>query len=341
MGAGGPSLRRGGLGEGGGLRCSARRNDRGAGARRGSGTRMSPTPPIWELHAAFFTRALPRIRWMLRPMTHTFFYRRSIELRAGVADYIVYAVQPAEGARPDPVPVIAAYPAGWVPTDLPGQCLFDRDAPARTYETCVPLSQFRHYERITQEDAIALHPALFRAALTPNEVAAIKSWLNLGSWFVREYKASGELPFGWSAVAFEQFLCDLDSALAKAPSYSGIAYRGMAASPLIDTYVRELRELVASREDYVAPRHLSASLSDEIGHGHCYLDQDDDPKAISVLLVCRVFKGRLLPGFVHKARDEQEVVLTAGSRFRRLGARRLESPREGHELWKIDFEQVA
>jgi hypothetical protein len=90
-----------------------------------------------------------------------YFFRRSIELRAGVAEYIVYVVRPVDdGSRPDPVPVIAAFPAGWVPTDFPGQCLFDRDAPARVYETFVPRSQFRHYSRIAEAEAVALFPML-------------------------------------------------------------------------------------------------------------------------------------------------------------------------------------
>jgi hypothetical protein len=75
-------------------------------------------------------------------------------------EYIVYAVQPVEGKRLDPVPVLAAFPAEWVPTDFPGQCLFERDAPTRVYETSVPRAQFRHYASISRNEAVALYPAL-------------------------------------------------------------------------------------------------------------------------------------------------------------------------------------
>jgi hypothetical protein len=69
-----------------------------------------------------------------------------------------------DDARPDPVPMLAACPAEWVPADFPGQCLFDRDVPARFYEAFVPPSQFRHYTRITRDDTIALYPSLAQLA---------------------------------------------------------------------------------------------------------------------------------------------------------------------------------
>ena len=38
---------------------------------------------------------------------------------------VVYAVIPTKGEKPDPVPVIADYPANWRPTENPGQCRFE------------------------------------------------------------------------------------------------------------------------------------------------------------------------------------------------------------------------
>jgi hypothetical protein len=180
-----------------------------------------------------------------------------------------------------------------------------------------------------------------RSALTASEVEAIEWWLNLGSRLLREFRATHELPLGWTAIQFEEIAGNLDSALAKAPVYTGMVYRGMAASPLCQRHVRELREFVAARTEWLVPRHLSASLSEEIGRGHCHIDQNDEPKEISVLLVCRATTARLLSGFVHKAKDEQEVVLMAGSRFKHLVSRQLESPRLDQEMWQIDLEQVA
>ncbi|HKH93449.1 MAG TPA: hypothetical protein VKA54_16720 [Gemmatimonadaceae bacterium] len=77
----------------------------------------------------------------------TFFYRRSITDRGGNVVYVVYAVIPIPGEKPDPVPVIAGFPAGWVPTENPGQCLAKLGSEAAIFETFVPRSQFRHHER--------------------------------------------------------------------------------------------------------------------------------------------------------------------------------------------------
>jgi hypothetical protein len=92
----------------------------------------------------------------------TYFRRRSIELRAGAKLSVVYAVTPIAGERPDPVPVVSGCPAGWRPTENPGQCLPQRDAPARYFQTAVPRSQFRHFQRLVAADALALYPNLLR-----------------------------------------------------------------------------------------------------------------------------------------------------------------------------------
>ena len=95
------------------------------------------------------------------------YFRRSLELRAGVAQYVVYAVQSSEGERRDPVPVIAGLPENWIPQPQPGMCLFALGTPARIYETSVPRSQFRHYARISEADAIAMYPALLAQLVAP------------------------------------------------------------------------------------------------------------------------------------------------------------------------------
>jgi hypothetical protein len=42
----------------------------------------------------------------------------------------------------------------WRPTEKPGQTLFLMGAPAGIYETFVPRSQFRHYTRIGEAEAV-------------------------------------------------------------------------------------------------------------------------------------------------------------------------------------------
>ena len=90
-------------------------------------------------------------------MADTCYYRCSIELRSGAVESIIYVVPPIAGTRLDSVRVIAAYATEWVPTDLPGQCIFGADAPARLYETFVPRRLFRHYAPISRNEAITLH----------------------------------------------------------------------------------------------------------------------------------------------------------------------------------------
>jgi hypothetical protein len=70
-------------------------------------------------------------------MSRLYFFRRSIELRAGVAQFVVYAVTPVEGTKPDPVPVVASFPENWRPTRTRGSA-YSRWAPpsATSSHTC-------------------------------------------------------------------------------------------------------------------------------------------------------------------------------------------------------------
>lgn len=90
------------------------------------------------------------------------FYQRALELHDGTAPTVVYAVQTRADAKPDPVPMIAGFSAGWRPTENPGQCLAVQGAGAAVILTHVPRSQFRHYERISRAEALALYPDLLR-----------------------------------------------------------------------------------------------------------------------------------------------------------------------------------
>jgi hypothetical protein len=89
-----------------------------------------------------------------------YFFRRSLELRAGVAQYVFYAVTPIEGEKPDPVPVIAGFPENWRPIGELGMCLFELGRPAGIYETVAERSQLRHATRISEAEALELYPAL-------------------------------------------------------------------------------------------------------------------------------------------------------------------------------------
>jgi hypothetical protein len=91
-----------------------------------------------------------------------YLYRRSITDPGGNVVYVVYAVGSIPGEKPEPIPALAAFPAGWRATDFPGQCLAVVGAQSEIFEKCAPRSQFRHYERMTKADALGLYPDLLR-----------------------------------------------------------------------------------------------------------------------------------------------------------------------------------
>lgn len=90
-----------------------------------------------------------------------YFYRRSLGGRDSAELSVVYAVLPADG-KPNPVPVVAGFPVGWRATENPGQCLADPASLESCFLTAVPRSQFRHYQPITEADALGLYPDLIR-----------------------------------------------------------------------------------------------------------------------------------------------------------------------------------
>ena len=107
------------------------------------------------------------------------YYSRTLGGRDTGVQFVVYVVGPVVGERPDPVPVIAGFPPGWRPTELPGQCLAEERSGPAISETLVPRSQFRHYQRVTREEALKLYPALLeqqmqRAKYVPTDPAGTR-----------------------------------------------------------------------------------------------------------------------------------------------------------------------
>ena len=74
--------------------------------------------------------------------------------------FVVNAVTPIAAEKPEPVPVLAGFPAEWRPTENPGHCLAKLGSKARLLKTFVPRSQFRRYDHIGRAEALAMHPAL-------------------------------------------------------------------------------------------------------------------------------------------------------------------------------------
>lgn len=89
----------------------------------------------------------------------TYFYRRSLELRSDAKSSVVYALLLTDG-KPDPVPGVAGMLPGWCATENPGQCLACDRSNVGNFVSAVPRSQFRHYKRISDAEALALYPDL-------------------------------------------------------------------------------------------------------------------------------------------------------------------------------------
>jgi hypothetical protein len=92
------------------------------------------------------------------------YYRRALGDRVGSAPDVVYAVVSKPGERQDPVPVLGAFPPGWRPTENPGQILFTRAAGVGYVPCEVPRSQFRHYQRIEEGEAVRLYADIVDSA---------------------------------------------------------------------------------------------------------------------------------------------------------------------------------
>jgi hypothetical protein len=90
------------------------------------------------------------------------YFRRTIETRdAQLEDCVIYAVRavPPE-ERTDPVRVVAGFPIHWRPTENPGQLFWDPASTERYWLCEVPRNQFRHYQEISRDDALAAYPGL-------------------------------------------------------------------------------------------------------------------------------------------------------------------------------------
>lgn len=98
-----------------------------------------------------------------------YYYRRSIELRAGVKLWVVYAVTPIPGEKPDPVPVRGYFPESWRPEGELGMNLYKHGAPAGIFETVIPRNRFKHFEQISEAEALELYPELLEQQLRAGE----------------------------------------------------------------------------------------------------------------------------------------------------------------------------
>jgi len=180
---------------------------------------------------------------------------------------------------------------------------------------------------------------VFRQSLTCEEREAIEKWQ--GSWdkIIRSYQIEGELPD--PSIASEEAVTDLvrnfTQAIGKALVCRGPVFRGLSASRYCPKCISYLRFLIAGPDELSFPSHDSASVDEQIARGFCMTEVDDMEKHLAVLLRIDSLTSRFLKPFVHKHKDEGEVVLLKGAKYRKVKTRRSPDPKNGLEYWEVDL----
>jgi hypothetical protein len=184
----------------------------------------------------------------------------------------------------------------------------------------------------------------FAESLTPEESAVVRFWLNMGYQIIQAFQMDGSVPKGHSSQHMEPLERQFSSALAKAVVCTETVFRGLSAGGAWEVRPGSmvfLSRLIHSPQGISFPSHDSASLLEEIGRGHCYIDPEDEERRLAVLLRVQPRTARYLAPFTHKAKDEEEVVLLKGARYRRTSSRRLPDPKPGLEYWEVDLVEEA
>ena len=97
----------------------------------------------------------------------TYFYRRSLTRYGDASANVIYAVESVIGEKRDLIPVTAAFPGGWRPTDFPGQVLRDDGEERAIFVRCLlPRAKLEEYMLITEAEAELEFPG-FAEARTP------------------------------------------------------------------------------------------------------------------------------------------------------------------------------
>lgn len=176
----------------------------------------------------------------------------------------------------------------------------------------------------------------FEASLSDDERKAIKAWLDVGYEGICMYQRSGK---GNQVVV--QLESNLRKALSKAVVCHRIIYRGLSDKLLCPDRQRYMRRLLLGPETFTLDCHASASVLREIGEGFTYIEPDDGERTLSVLLQISSKTGRYLKPFRHDSKDEGEVVMLCGSRYRRISAERKANPKPNLEYWVMQVEEIV
>ncbi|MEO1143996.1 MAG: hypothetical protein AAFY26_00125 [Cyanobacteria bacterium J06638_22] len=183
----------------------------------------------------------------------------------------------------------------------------------------------------------------FESSLNKDEIKAIRAWL--GVWYesICNYQRMGEV----GNTYIDNLRCtvaeienNFSAALSKAVSCQCTVYRGISDRFLCPNRQKYIRQLLHGSEIFLLDSHASASIFREIGESFTYTAPDDDERTLSVLLEVSSITGKYLKPFQHAARDEGEVVLLRGSKYRRISAERQMDPKDNLEYWIMQVEEI-
>jgi hypothetical protein len=177
----------------------------------------------------------------------------------------------------------------------------------------------------------------FAESLTLEESAAVRQWLNVGYDIIRGFQSEGGIPEHLSFQQVEALERYFSNALSKAVVCTEMVFRGLSIGNWRPERIEFLRGLIHGPEEITFPSHDSATLSEEIGRDWCRIGRDDEERHLSVFLRVQPRTARYLVPFKHLAKDEEEVVLLKGARYRRISRRRLPDPKLGLEYWEVDL----
>lgn len=180
----------------------------------------------------------------------------------------------------------------------------------------------------------------FAESLTPDERRAVESWLGMGYTIIRQYQRDGTVPSAYSVAHVDSVLQAFNRALEKAVICNEHAFRGLSASRCLPGDFEYVHSFVSGSGSIPLTSHDSATVSEELGRSFCRLDEEKD---LGVLLRIQPRTARYLRPFSHKSKDEEEVVLLKGSRYRRTAVARQADPKPGFELWEVELieEEIA
>jgi hypothetical protein len=181
----------------------------------------------------------------------------------------------------------------------------------------------------------------FKKSLTPEEDQAILAWIDMKYKDICQYQLAG---IGDTEII--QIEHNLSIALQKAVICHRILYRGLSDRDLFDQGVspkkqQYLKQLLFGPEIFPLDSHASASTNKEIGEAFTYTAPDDPERTMSILLEISSKTARYLKPFEHSAKDEGEVILLRGSKYRRMSVEPQADPKSNHKYWVIQIEEIV